>query len=135
MSEVLDDLGAYIDASTALTLGTDLFLSVMPETPDACTAVIETVSPAPVDTFGASAIPTIEMPRAQVLTRHARPDIAKTTSRTVWAALGAIPEGVLGGGDKRWLRCELLQSPFLVGRDENDRTLVGFSIQVWKATA
>lgn len=134
MTTILDDLAAYIDASTTLTAGTDLFATVMPEAPDNCVAIIPVPGPAPVDTMGTGR-PSVDTPRVQVLSRHKdRPDLAESRAREVWNAFGSIGDGVLGGGSERTLRVQVDQSPFLVGRDQNDRPIFGFNSQAWRAT-
>lgn len=132
MSAILDDVIAYLDSSLAtLTAATNLFATVMPESPDDVVAVTETPGPAPVDTMGTGA-PSVETPRLQVLSRAEHPATAKARAREAWLALGAIGEGLLGGGDRRVLRVQVDQSPFVVGRDGNDRIIYGFNCQAWR---
>jgi hypothetical protein len=131
VSEVLDDIGAALETAGVGTQGTDLFLSVMPETPDTCVAVVEVAGIEPVDVFRDSA-PIIETPRLQVLSRARRADDAKTKARAAWLALAGVGEGTVGGGNKRWLNIDVVQSPFMIGRDENDRVIYGFNAQAWR---
>lgn len=133
MSEVLDDIGAFLEAQAVGTQGTTLFLSVLPDAPDACVAVIETQGPGPVDTF-IDTQPVVETPRFQVLVRALRPDSAKTKARAAWTALASAPTGTIGGGDKAWLNIDVEQSPFMIGRDDNDRVIYGFNCQAWRNT-
>ena len=55
---MLTDVGTYLAAasiSTAdLTLGTNLFLGRLPESPDTCVGLVQTAGTAPTNTFGTS---------------------------------------------------------------------------------
>jgi len=70
---VLDDVGTYMAANVTdvtLTLGTNLFLGRLPESPDTCVAIYETAGTAPTDVFGANTAPPIE--NAGVSATHGR---------------------------------------------------------------
>ena len=61
----LSDIGTYLAASvtdTALTMGTNLFLGRLPDTPDTCVAVFETSGEGPVNTGGGSTLPAFTQP-------------------------------------------------------------------------
>ena len=55
---MLTDVGTYLAAASIstqdLTLGTNLFLGRLPDSPDTCVGLIQTGGPAPTDTIGAS---------------------------------------------------------------------------------
>ena len=74
MPTVLEAVGTYIDTNSAdLTLGTNLFLSKMPESPDYCVAIFEYEGLPPIETFGSAGF-VIERPSLQVMVRAARED-------------------------------------------------------------
>ena len=71
---VLEAVGTIIDTNSAtLTLGTNLFLGKMPESPDLCVAVYEYAGTQPLATFGATAI-EVDRPSVQVVVRVAKED-------------------------------------------------------------
>ena len=93
MATVLEALGAYIDANRGdLTIGTNLFLSKMPDTPDTCVCIYEYQGSAPVMTFGATAI-QMDRPSVQISVRAARDDYA--TARDLAQALRTLVSGIV----------------------------------------
>jgi hypothetical protein len=55
----LPEIGTYLAATvtdTALTLGTNLFLGRLPDTPDTCVALFETGGLTPAETMGGSSL-------------------------------------------------------------------------------
>lgn len=130
----LAELGTYIDGDTALTLGTDLFLGTMPESPDACVALYES-SPGLVTDTMTTDVPSIEGPRVQVLIRGARNTYATTraTTDTVWKSVSKIKNTTLSG--VRWLRAEPVDTPVFMGRDESERPMFSMNFQITKAVS
>lgn len=93
MATVLEALGAYIDTNRAdLTIGTNLFLSKMPDTPDVCVCIYEYQGSAPVMTFGSTPI-EIDRPSVQISVRAARDDYA--TARDLAQALRTLVSGIV----------------------------------------
>lgn len=73
MTTMLEALGTRLATDGVGTLGTDLFLSHMPESPDACVAIYEYGGSVPEMTMGAG-LYAINRPRVQVKVRTARED-------------------------------------------------------------
>jgi len=93
VATVLEALGAYIDTNrNDLTIGTNLFLSKMPDTPDTCVCIYEYQGSAPLMTFGATAI-QIDRPSVQISVRAARDDYA--TARDLAQALRTLVSGIV----------------------------------------
>jgi hypothetical protein len=93
VATVLEALGAYIDSNRGdLTIGTNLFLSKMPDTPDTCVCIYEYQGSAPVMTFGATAI-QMDRPSVQISVRAARDDYA--TARDLAQALRTLVSGIV----------------------------------------
>lgn len=129
---ILPELGTYLDGDTSLTLGTDLFLGQLPESPDAAVSLIETGGTEPDDTW-AGDNPAIEMPRVQITVRGAEDTYGttRTTMDTVYKSLCKIKNQTLSG--TLWLRCSPIDSPAFLMRDETNRPIFVSNFQVWKA--
>ena len=120
MSTVLD-IATYIDAQlAALTIGTNLFIGRMPETPDQCVVVYEYGGTGPTNTLGTGGA-IIESPRIQISTRATNYTAAETLARSVWGVLEGIANKTLSG--TLYQRVTAIQSPFPLERDSVDRIL------------
>ena len=128
----LEELGTYLDSDTSLTLGTDLFLGIIPETPNICVGLYEYGASAPMD-FMTSAQPSIEMPRIQATIRGEEDTYAttKALAQTVWLSLSKLRGSTLSG--TQWLRAQPLDSPTFLARDETYRPIFVANFQVFKA--
>jgi hypothetical protein len=132
---VLDDLGAYLAAQVgSLTLGTNLYLARLPDDPDTCVAVYEYVGGAPLSTMNGAALPLVERPRVQVVTRASSYTTGRSLADEIWTALEQIVnDTTLASGD-RYHRVAGLQSPFALERDSHDRIIIAQNFEVSKAT-
>ena len=76
--------------------------------------------------------PTVkyERPRLNVLTRSEDPDLAKSYAQTVFLLLSAIVNTSING--HFFQRVKPNGSPFLLQRDEMDRTIYSTNYSVWK---
>jgi len=126
---LLDDVATFVDTSTALTVGTDLFKGLMPDTPDACVALYETPGEMALE-MGGGSTPTVERPHLQVISRAADYVTARNNSQTVHNAIRGVTDQTLSG--RRYLRIQPLQDPYMMGRDENRRVKVVFNCSVEK---
>lgn len=130
-----EDLAVAIDAALAThTSGTDLFVGDMPPDPDLCTALIETPGSPPLETLGPDGPPAVILPRVQVQTRAgggatAYPD-AKERARDVYDVLVAITNENVNGNAH--FRAAPLQEPYLLHRDESERVVFAFGVEVWR---
>lgn len=123
MATILEAVGDYLVAQAQGTLGTDLFLSVMPETPDALVAVYENTGGSPEFTMGAAAT-AIDRPSIQVICRGARGDYpgARDKAQTIRGILGAVTQVTQSG--IVILRIEPQGSVLPMGDDENLRPMI-----------
>lgn len=128
MATILEAVGDYLEAQSQGTLGTDLFLAVMPETPDACVAVYENAGNRPSFTMG-SAPWAIDRPMIQVICRAARSDYpaARDKAEAVRALLGAVVDQTLSGVNV--MRIEVQGSVIPMGEDENQRPMVSVNFE------
>jgi hypothetical protein len=128
MPTVLEAVGTYIDTSSAdLTLGTNLFLSKMPESPDFCVAIFEYEGLPPIETFGSAGF-VIERPSLQIMVRAAREDYvtARDKAVTLRNLIAAISNTSLSGIGI--LRVTSMGSVNPLGVDELERPQVIFNV-------
>lgn len=125
----LEAVGDYLQAQSQGTLGTDLFLGRMPDSPDACVCLFEYSGSLPEMTFGSSGI-AIDRPQLQVMTRAGRDDYptARDKAVTLRNLLTAITNTTLGAFSV--LRIEASGSVNPLGPDEKDRPLVSVNFNV-----
>ena len=129
---LLDEIGTYLAAQVgSLTLGTNLFLGRLPDDPDTCVVVYEYGGEAPVNTMGSDAMPYVEQPRIQVLTRASGYSSARTLALQCWTAVEAVLNESLSG--TLYHRVAANQSPFPLERDSQDRVLFAQNFRVQKA--
>lgn len=123
MATILEALGNYLQAEGVGTLGTNLFLSTMPESPDALIAVYETSGDRPSFTMG-SAATAIDRPSIQVLVRGVRGDYvtARDTAEDIRTLLGALSNTTLSGVNV--MRVEPASWLLPLGDDENARPVI-----------
>lgn len=95
---ILEAVGNYLAANGHGTLGTSLFLAVLPPDPDVVTCVYETPGYAPVQTMGAAAW-AVDRPGLQVICRGAQGDYPTVRDRAeaIRALLGAVVDTTLSG--------------------------------------
>lgn len=130
---ILDDIGTHLDSTVgALTLGTNLFLSRLPDDPDTCVAVFEYSGDAPMSTMGGDGFPPIEQPRIQLLTRAAGYSTAHDLASTCWVALEQVLNETLTS--TTYLRVAANQSPFPLERDTSDRVIFAQNFRVQRAS-
>lgn len=119
---VLNDIGEYLQTNSIGTLGTDLFLSQMPDAPDNVVTVFEYAGNAP-NRMGGNRQPGI-----QIRTRSDSYEDARAKIDNVYLLLSKIgneyeddaPEGVEINGTT-YLHFQTVQEPFEIGVDDNGR--------------
>jgi hypothetical protein len=131
MAALLVDIGGLVATASSVTLGTTLFLGTLPATPDACMAIKEYPGSPPDFVFGDNNI-SVEYPRVQVLARGAQDDYATARSQAelAYKALGAAVAQSISG--TRYLAFRPLTAPFDLGRDANNRPIIGFNLLIEK---
>ena len=127
---LLDALGAHLQTQGVGTLATNIFLTVMPDEPDACILIIEDNGVGPTHTFGASSY-AIERPRIRVFCRAPRNDYpaARAKAVAVRNALGAIRNQTISGVS--FLSVTATSDFYSVGRDGDDRPVVAVDFTGW----
>jgi hypothetical protein len=125
---ILEAVGSHIDANSAtLTIGTNLFLGRMPETPDLCVAVYEYQGLAPMETFGAAGF-VIDKPSIQVMVRATRDDYptARNLAQDLRILLAAVSDTTING--LRVVRLASNGSVIPLGTDDLDRPRLVFNL-------
>jgi hypothetical protein len=128
MATVLEALGAYIDtARTDLTIGTNLFLSKMPESPDLCVCVYEYQGFGPMMTFGSKAI-QIDRPAVQIAVRAGRDNYV--AARNLAVALRTLVCGIVevSSSGVQIVRVEPAGSIYSLSSDDLERPRVIFNL-------
>jgi hypothetical protein len=130
MSTLLD-IATYLDAQQAsLTLGTNLFLGRMPDSPDACVALYEYGGSAPDNTMGGG-LPVLQNPSVQIAVREVLYASAESLISLCWGTLEGIIDMSLSG--TRYNRVTAIQSPFVLERDSQDRVIFVQNFNVTRA--
>ena len=131
MATVLDEVGTYLaGAGLSLTLGTNLFLTEMPATPDVATALREYGGAAPELAFGGVLV--LEHIRLQVVCRGIADDYLGPRARAeaIYRWFAARKDASLSGTAYHGLVPQ--QAPFPIRRDQLGRWEIGFNVQADK---
>lgn len=130
---LLDEIGSYLDTEGIGTRATDLFEGFMPDTPDACVALIETGGQASEHVLSSAVgAPAWEAPSFQVICRAGRRDYStvRTKANDVFKKLDGLVNTTLSS--VRYFSIFAIQSPFSIARDEQERPLLVFNCAVKK---
>lgn len=134
---LLDEIAVKLQALSVGTVGVDLFKGVMPETPDACTAVFEYGGRMPTFGFGTAGV-DYESPSVQVLCRGVKDDYQtpRDLAETAYQGLAAVEAETLTSDSTgtsafyHWIHP--IQCPFCLDRDANGRVLFAFNCAIDK---
>jgi hypothetical protein len=120
---ILEAVGTYLQQNSFGNLGQNIFLSMMPESPDACIAVLEYQGLTPMFTQGAGGI-QVDRPSLQLQVRAGRDDYvaARDQANNARILLSQVANQTIDG--LRILRIEPSGSILPVGVDDNHRPLV-----------
>lgn len=130
---LLDDMGIKVAAiSGDYTLGTNLFLSVMPETPDVCTVLIENGGTKGAYTLGGDGLPDWENQSLQFIHRNTDYSTGRTASDLIYRTLTAITNETINSDF--YLRVEALGVPQMFQRDDTRRILFTCNFDVMRQT-
>lgn len=127
---ILDALAAKLVSDGLGTLASDIFLSRMPDAPDACVALIESLGSSPEHVFGPS-VAAVSVIRVRAMCRAGRNDYpsARTKATAVRASLGAIRNTTISGQS---ILCVMATGDvYPIGRDGDDRPVMGADFTVW----
>lgn len=127
---ILEAVGNKLATDGLGTLGTNIFLSLMPDTPDVCLTVYEYSGLAPLDTFGASVTVALDRPSIQVMTRATRNDYVTARDKAVDVrnALAKVSNVTLSGINV--LRIAPTSAINPIALDDKDRPLVVINFSV-----
>lgn len=130
---MLEDLGGYLDTQSAsLTLGTNLFLGLIPETVSNCVAIYENSGIAPEFTLGNDNLPVIERPELQVIVRDSSYATGRALADSCYRILTQIANQTINS--VRYLRVQAIATPTVMDRDENRRVLFSTNFYVFRIT-
>lgn len=126
---MLEALAARLQSDGVATLATDLFLGMMPNSPDECLALYEYAGESPLEVLIDNTA-TLERPSVQVMSRAGRNDYPTARALIVSArdSLTAIVNETISGST--FLRVHALSSINALGVDENERPRFTLSVQV-----
>ena len=131
---MLTDIGSYLNSASIstqdLTLGTNLILGRLPDTPATCVALIQTGGTPPTDTFGTS-FPPLETQGLQTLVRATAYATAEALAVDIFKSLTSVDNQTLTS--TLYLNVEALQSPFALERDAQERLIMSCNYNVLKA--
>lgn len=131
---VLEDLGGYLDAELAtLTIGTNLFFSLIPETVANVVALYENSGAPPNFTMGSVNLPTMERPQVQALVRNTSYSAGRTMAESVYRTLTAVANQTINGN--QYLRVEAVSMPSLLERDASKRVVFTINFDVVRLLA
>ena len=125
---MLEALADHLNSASVAITATNLFIGLMPATPDLCVALYEYAGASPLEVMRDNA-ETLERPSVQVLVRGARNDYptARTLMANVRDTLTAITDETISG--VRFLRVSEISAINALGTDENDRPRFTLSLQ------
>ena len=121
---MLSEIGAYLATKSIGTVGTDIFLGLMPDQPDNCVALYEYAgSPPDLHWNG-------EYPGLQVRVRDKSYAAARTKIGEVMEKLHGLHEQTLS--DTRYLLIKARGSPEVLKRDNNNRVELFVNFEIIK---
>lgn len=125
---ILEALADRLTSASVATVGTNLFLGMMPDSPDLCVALFEYAGAPPLEVLRDNDA-TLERPGIQVLVRAGRNDypIARDLTNTIRNTLTGITDEEISG--VRFLRVSALSAVNSTGTDEKDRPQFTLSMQ------
>jgi hypothetical protein len=124
---MLEALADKLQAASIATAGVDMFIGLMPSSPDVCVALYEYAGEQPLEVLRDNDA-TLERPSVQVMARASRNDYptARALIESVRDSLTDITDETISG--VRFLRVNQNSSINAVGTDENDRPLFTLSL-------
>ena len=126
---MLEALADKLQSASVGTVATDLFIGLMPSSPDDCIAIYEYAGSPPLEVLVDNDA-TLERPSVQVITRAGRNDYptARTLIENARNALTGITDETIDG--VRFLRVNQISSINALGVDDNDRPRFSLSLQI-----
>ncbi len=127
---ILEALGDYLVTNSLVTLGTTIFLSKQPATPDFCITIYEYEGMQPRESFGGNPY-DIDMPRIQVVVRGARDDYptARDSINTIRGLFADLTDITISS--TKVLRVASLGASIPLGLDDKDRPRIAANFQAY----
>ena len=136
MATILESIGDYLQNTSSAfgahasqgTLGTNLFLATLPESPDVCTAVFENSGTPPAFTMGDGGI-AIDYPMLQIIARATKEDYptARDKIEVIRNLLASVTDVTISG--VHVLRIEPMGSVNPLGIDPKQRPLLSVNFR------
>jgi hypothetical protein len=136
MPTILESIGDYLQNTSSAfgahasqgTLGTNLFLATLPESPDVCTAIYENSGTPPAFTMGSGGI-VIDYPMLQIISRATKEDYptARDKIEDIRNLLASITDVTISG--VHVLRIEPMGSVNPLGIDPKQRPLLSVNFR------
>lgn len=131
---LLNDIGDYLSSGGLGTLGTNLFLGMLPAAPDNAAVVYETGGRSPARAMhSAAGQATMTYPHIQVVCRGGTDayEVARALAQKAFLLLDGLPHRAIN--TTCYLGGVALQAePFLMGRDEQNRPLIACNYELVK---
>jgi hypothetical protein len=132
-----DDVAVYLQTEGLGTVGTTIFKTQLPDSPDVALVVTTYGGEAPIRTHARNQIdpPTIsyEQPRFQIKSRAMKEDVmtARDRIQLAYIALSKVKNATINGG--RYQSIEPQQLPYFLRMDENRRPEYVFNCAVFRS--
>jgi len=128
MATILESVGDYLVTNSHGTLGTNIFLGTLPDSPDSCIAVYENAGSSPTFTMGSGGI-RIDYPMLQIICRAGREDYptARDKAENIRVLLASVLEQSISG--VHIMRIEPMGSVNLLGVDPKYRPLISVNFR------
>ena len=128
---LLDEVAVYLETLNVGTRAVDLFTGFMPDTPDALVVILEVPGRLPSRDHGTPGV-ALEHPQIAVWARGIRRDYQnpRLKAQAAHDALSLVTNMLLSA--VRYLDIMPMQQPFLVERDKDERSIIGFNAAVTK---
>jgi len=125
---MLEAITARLQSASVAVSGTNLFIGILPETPDVCIGVYEYAGAQPLEVMVDNDA-TLERPSIQIIVRASRNDYptARNLIKNVRDVLTDITDETISG--VRFLRVSQISAINAVGTDDNDRPEFTLSLQ------
>ena len=126
---MLEALADKLQAASVAVSASNMFIGLMPSSPDRCVALYEYAGSPPIEVMVDNSA-TLERPSVQIITRAARNDYptARAFIETVRDTLTNITDETVSG--VRFLRVNQISSINALGVDDNDRPRFSLSLQI-----
>jgi len=134
---LLDDIATYLAASsTRFGVGISLTVSIQPAAPGTLTSLYEAGGVSPVHYFSTGAqTREFERPSMQVIARSTSYQVARANIEEVFTLLDGIHDrGLPTTTGTHYQSVDAIQSPFPLGRDENERWRLAVNFTITKST-